>query len=139
MGSGLMVSLIFKQFFILSFIAISLYGEVYVLSYKVVVKSNLVTSDSLYISNLMVPSKRFKSINFIELEGNRRDSDSFVLQKNRDKILGTLFKNGVVVEDNTKAINQHSKSLTTIILPPIYVSLERSNLDINLIILKEIN
>lgn len=128
---------IFRLYTLLVLFTLSLYGEIYVLSYKVVLKNNLIASDSLYIAPLMVPSKKFKSIGFIELEGERVDSDRYIIQKNRDYILETLFKRGIIINDYTTNRNFSSTSQTTVILPPIYIALERGILENNLIILQE--
>ena len=130
-----MVSLIFRIFFIFT---LSLYGEIYILSYKVVVKNGIITSDSLYISPLMVSSKKFKYDGFIQLEGEIRDNNKYLIRKNKELILERLFKNGIIINGFSKNHDFASTSQTTILLPPLYVALQRDSLYVNLIILKEI-
>ena len=86
----------------------------------------------------MVSSKKFQYEGFIQLEGAIRDSDRYIIEKNRELILERLFKDGIIIRDFSENRELSNNSQTTIILPPIYVALERDSLDIYLIILKEI-
>jgi len=131
--------LIFRFLFLTTISYISLFGEIYILSYKIVVQNSVVTTDSLYLSKLMIPSKRFKILYQTSLESEERDSDRYIIEKNRDFILETLFKKGVIVKDYTTAINFQSRTKMVMILPPAYISIDRYyNNSSYLTILKEI-
>ena len=128
----------FFRILFLSLLPLSLLGNVYILSYKIVVQNGTILNDSLYVSPLMVSSKKFQYEGFIQLEGAIRDSDRYIIEKNRELILERLFKDGIIIRDFSENRGLSNNSQTTIILPPIYVALERDSLDIYLIILKEI-
>jgi len=131
--------LIFRFFIIFIFFQISIFGEIYILSYKIVTKNSVVATESLYISQLMVPSKQFKVIQRMELDSEDRDNNRYIIKKNRENILDVLFKRGIIINDFTTALNLQGSSQTTIILPPIHISINRLNNDSYLTILKEID
>jgi hypothetical protein len=98
----------------------SLWGEVYILSYKIVVKNSKISSESLYISSPMRKS-RYLIVDSIEVDGKREDSDRKIIDDNREEILEFLFKSGVSVNDFTR----NYSSQTTLLLPPIYIAIDR--------------
>ena len=120
---------IFRIFLFIAILNLSLFGKIYILSYKIVVKSGIVTADSLYISNLMIPSQRFEVVEEYLLESNKRDNDRFIIRQNREYILETLFKKGIILNDFTTTINFQSRNQTVMILPPIYIAIDRIGLD----------
>lgn len=129
--------LTFKILFIISLFQISLFSEIYILSYKIVIKNSIFSADSLFISKLMIPSKKFQEISIIELESNKSDNNRFILTKNREIILNFLFKKGVILQDYSESFNFQGSSQTTMILPPLYISLNRFNYGTYLTILQE--
>ena len=129
--------LIFRFLTIFFLFKISLFGEIYVLSYKIVIKNNIVFTESLYVSDLMIPSKKFKYSQRIMLESKDKDNNFSILKQNRENILKVLFANGVILEDYTTALNLQGETQTTMILPPIYISIDRLNKQTYLTILKE--
>jgi len=126
---GLMDYSIFKFFILILILKFSLFGEIYILSYKIVVKNGIVSADSLYIANLMIPSKKFKTVETYILEAKKRDSNRFIIRKNREYILETLFKKGIILNDFTTSINFQNRNQTVMILPPLYISIDRIGLD----------
>ena len=107
------------------------------LSYKIVIKNNIVFTESLYVSDLMIPSKKFKYSQRIMLESKDKDNNFSILKQNRENILQALFSNGVILEDYTTALNLQGETQTTMILPPIYISIDRLNQKTYLTILKK--
>lgn len=107
----------------------SLFGEIYILSYKIVVKNGIVSADSLYIADLMIPSKTFQTVETYLLEAKKRDNNRFIIRQNREYILESLFKRGIILQDFTTSINLQSRNQTVMILPPLYISIDRIGLD----------
>jgi len=126
---GLVDYSIFKLFLISIFFQMSLFGEIYILSYKIVVKNGIVSADSLYIADLMIPSKTFQTVETYLLEAKKRDSNRFIIRQNREYILESLFKRGIILQDFTTSINLQSRNQTVMILPPLYISIDRIGLD----------
>jgi len=126
---GLVDYSIFKLFLISIFFQMSLFGEIYILSYKIVVKNGIVSADSLYIADLMIPSKTFQTVETYLLEAKKRDNNRFIIRQNREYILESLFKRGIILQDFTTSINLQSRNQTVMILPPLYISIDRIGLD----------
>jgi hypothetical protein len=111
-------------------------GEIYILSYKLVTKGNRVSAESLYISSPMV-EKRYTPIRSLKVEASRFDNDRYVIQKNRDEILEFLFKSGISIRDFSRNIGMAGNSQTTLLLPPLYIALDRVSIG-NFITLLEV-
>ena len=75
-------------------------------------------------------------IGFIELEANRSLKDKQIFINNRDEIIESLSKFGVLLKDHTSASRLIGSSQTTYIVPPTRVSLERDQFGAILIIFK---
>jgi hypothetical protein len=127
----------FKLIFILIFVQSFAFGQIFVLSYKIVIKQNIVSADSLYISDLMVPSKKFIGVKTFLINSEKRDNNRYIIKKNREYILEVLFKQGIILKDFTTSSNLQARNQTTIILPPVYIAIDRIGLETYFTILKE--
>jgi hypothetical protein len=125
-----------KIFFIFKLFSVLLFGEIYILSYKIVTEKNRIFTDSLYLSKPM-RAKKYYPVSTISVDGDRWESDKKIINKNRDEILNFLFaKNGISIRDFTKSGNHGISSRTTLLLPPIHISLERGIDEVFITLLK---
>ncbi len=123
------------------FFNLNLYSDIYILSYKSVLKKGQIVSENFQIAKSMknIDEDQQEAIGVIELDGKRTESDRQILLKNKDKIveiLSSLF--GVSLSDHSLACNLNltGSSQTTYIISPTRVLLERDQFGANLIILK---
>ncbi|EJF06737.1 hypothetical protein ThvES_00011760 [Thiovulum sp. ES] len=125
-----------KIFFIFKLLSVLLFGEIYILSYKIVTEKNRIFTDSLYLSKPM-RAKKYSAVSTISVDGNRWESDRKIINKNRDEILNFLFaENGISIRDFTKSGNRGVSSRTTLLLPPIHISIERGIDEVFITLLK---
>jgi len=102
-------------------------AEVYIVSYSTTIKNSKVIKDSFYISPIMtsIDLSKLYYFGYIELKANRRDSIYKIVQNNKDSILDFFFKNGVVLNNNTKSVNFQQSTTTKLTVPPLYIYTER--------------
>jgi len=105
----------------------SLLSEIFILSYRVSIQDNRVIGEKLTLSPIMVPMK-FRSVSFIEVDSDYDDTNRYIIRSHKDEVLEFLFKNGIHLDNQTKisSFGVGGSTITTLLLPPTYIAIDRT-------------
>lgn len=127
----------YKIFIIFVFYFANLYSdEQFIISYRGVVKENKLYSEQFNLSKAMKLKDSRNSQFITTLDYEENEDLILLLKKNQDLLTQELFKQGVMINDNSNNTLYSMHTKTVLILPPTYITVSINEDFVNIRVIK---
>lgn len=127
----------YKIFIIFVFYFINLHcDEQFIISYRGVVKENKLYSEQFNLSKAMKLKDSRDSQFLTTLDYEENEDLILLLKKNQDLLTQELFKQGVMINDNSNNTLYSMDTKTVLILPPTYITVSINEDFVNIRVIK---